>query len=122
MLVVAISKALHPEMLSLFLFAVLICIKLCDARVTPLRLKVAMTCCRQLDAAIAQPTKNLEPVNVTLTKALTKSIKDLHRKDRINAFVFRTFFKNGALLGHFLRFFLTHGTPQQVSASQRVTG
>ena len=58
----------------------------------------------------------------TVARKLFNQVEDLHRQGRINAFVFRPFLKNGALLGHFLRFFLTHGTPQQVSTTQRVAG
>ena len=58
----------------------------------------------------------------TIPSKFLNQVKDLHRQGRINAFVSRPFLKNGTLLGHFLWFFLTHGTPQQVSASQRIAG
>ena len=56
----------------------------------------------------------------TIPSKFLNQVKDLHRQGRINAFVFRPFLKNGALLGHFLRFFLTHGTSPQISASERI--
>ena len=58
----------------------------------------------------------------TIAGKLFNQIEDLHRQHRINAFVFGTFFKNRTLLGHFLRFFLTHCPPQKIRTSKRVTG
>ena len=47
-------------------------------------------------------------------------IKDLYGQSGIDTLCRRTLFKDAALLGHLLRFFLTHRPAEQIGTTQRV--
>ena len=47
-------------------------------------------------------------------------VEDFHRQFTVNAVLFRPVFKDGTLLGHLLRLFLTHRTTQHIRATEGV--
>ena len=57
----------------------------------------------------------------TVTGKLLDQIKNLDRQYGIDALRGRALFKDAALLGHLLRLFLAHRSPQQICATEGVT-
>ena len=77
-------NALECGTMSSFVIAVLMYTELLDARVMcALKLKNNMAC-GQLNAAVTQPAKNLEPVNAMIAKALVESANELSRTKKVN--------------------------------------
>ena len=63
---------------------------------------------------------------VRLVKSVTgeflHQVEDFHRQFAVNAVFLRPIFKDRTLLGHLLRFFLTHRTAQHIRAAEGITG
>ena len=57
----------------------------------------------------------------TVTGELLYQIKYFDSQCRVNPLCHGAIFENAALLGHFFRLFLTHGTPQKIRTAQRIT-
>ena len=76
-----------------------------------------------------QPTRVVRQQRISSGVRFVKTVtrKPFHQVKNLIGFGFRqaidnrTFSKNFAVLGHLFRFFLTHGTAQQVCAAQTVT-
>ena len=49
-------------------------------------------------------------------------VEDFHRQLAVDAVFLRPVFKDGTLLGHLFRLFLTHRTTQHVRAAERIAG